>query len=232
MESEKIFSKDTLHHAYVLYGNIDLSRKILFDFLSSELSVSKDNNPDFFHYQSNTVPIDIVREIVLSSTRKSFSEKKIYVIEFDTILVEAQNALLKVLEEPNPNTHFFFLTESRNFALETIKSRVVEISMPKEDAVIDSDSEDFISGTIVRRFDIATRISKDKDRKSAERIIRNILISVRENKEVYDKKFATALFHALLYVNIPSSSVKMILEHIAMLLPAGNGTGKKVKNKK
>lgn len=46
----------------------------------------------------------------------------------------AANALLKTLEEPNPNTVFLLVTHQANFLLPTIKSRCHRISMPQPSA--------------------------------------------------------------------------------------------------
>jgi DNA polymerase-3 subunit delta' len=52
----------------------------------------------------------------------------------ETLNAAASNALLKTLEEPNPNTYFLLVTHQANFLLPTIKSRCHRISVAQPDA--------------------------------------------------------------------------------------------------
>ena len=57
---------------------------------------------------------------------------KVYVFEkADTLRPDAQNALLKNIEEPQPWVKFIFICESSASLLTTIRSRVTEYSMPE-----------------------------------------------------------------------------------------------------
>lgn len=57
--------------------------------------------------------------------------KKIYIIQDgDNLTKEAQNALLKTLEEPPEYAMFFIIAEKRESLLQTVLSRVIEISVP------------------------------------------------------------------------------------------------------
>ena len=68
-------------------------------------------------------------DMFLSSTE---SEYKIYIIEqADRMTVNAQNALLKVLEEPPEGVLIFLLTESDDAILTTIKSRTQYVAMER-----------------------------------------------------------------------------------------------------
>ena len=69
----------------------------------------------------------IRRDIYLSSTE---SEKKIYIIEeAHAMTVQAQNALLIVLEEPPEHVHIILTAESREALLTTIRSRAQLVRM-------------------------------------------------------------------------------------------------------
>ncbi|MEN2997454.1 MAG: AAA family ATPase [Brevinematia bacterium] len=79
-----------------------------------------------------SIGIDTVREVIHFVNRTSLSGYKFVLLsEFDKATTEAQNALLKTLEEP-PKGVFFILTTSRyEKILATIRSRVVKISFFK-----------------------------------------------------------------------------------------------------
>ena len=80
-----------------------------------------------------TIGVDAVKDfredMFLSSTE---AEKKIYVIDdAECMTVEAQNALLKILEEPPENVLLILLANECDRILSTIKSRVQYISMTR-----------------------------------------------------------------------------------------------------
>ena len=83
----------------------------------------------------STIGVDEIRlfreDMFLSSTESSY---KIYVInEADRMTVNAQNALLTVLEEPPRNVIIILLAESGDNILTTIKSRAQTIAMQRFD---------------------------------------------------------------------------------------------------
>ncbi len=70
-------------------------------------------------------------DMFLSATE---SEHKVYIIDdADRMTPNAQNALLKVLEEPPSNVVIFMLTESDDAILTTIKSRAQYVAMERFD---------------------------------------------------------------------------------------------------
>lgn len=72
---------------------------------------------------------DFREDMFLSSTE---AERKIYVIDnADCMTVEAQNALLKILEEPPSNVLLILLANECDRILSTIKSRVQYIAMSR-----------------------------------------------------------------------------------------------------
>lgn len=72
------------------------------------------------------IKIDEVREEIIndSAISPSLADRKIYVIyDFSDFTENQQNALLKTIEEPNENVHFFFLASNVSTVINTIKSR-------------------------------------------------------------------------------------------------------------
>lgn len=62
------------------------------------------------------------------------SAKVVILKNAQDMTVEVQNLLLKVIEEPPPDTYFIFTTVNRYMLLDTILSRVVTFTMPKQSA--------------------------------------------------------------------------------------------------
>ena len=121
------------HHAYIIEGFSGRYTKFFLDFFASILNIdegsgkSANSSPNFLHIKNNQLDIDDARKIVEFNSQKSFGValgKKVIFIEMNGAGHQAQNALLKTLEEPSPNTYFFILIPKVSLLLPTIKSRV------------------------------------------------------------------------------------------------------------
>ncbi len=76
-----------------------------------------------------TIGVDLIRQ-VYADTRTKTSSKRMIIIDYaERMTVQAQNAFLKLLEEPGGNTHFLLLSHSANKLLPTILSRVEVIHL-------------------------------------------------------------------------------------------------------
>ena len=93
------------------------------------------NQPDIIrvtHEKPNTISVDDIREQVNNDVViKPYSSKyKIYIIaDADMMSVQAQNALLKTLEEPPQYAVIMLLTENAEALLPTIRSRCVMMKL-------------------------------------------------------------------------------------------------------
>ena len=92
------------------------------------LRALRNRHPDVHHIQPEGViiPVDVVRESVIPEAARSPFEAsfKVFVIEdADRMNDAAQNALLKTLEEPQPDTIFVLVSDHEEEILETIRSR-------------------------------------------------------------------------------------------------------------
>lgn len=91
-----------------------------------------DTNPDIIYVntgEKKSIGTDRIREIASDSYVRPFSSMcKVYLIEEgDSLTEQAQNAFLKVLEEPPEYVVFVILTSNAALLLETIRSRCVLI---------------------------------------------------------------------------------------------------------
>lgn len=76
-------------------------------------------NPD----EKNKIPVEATRELIEACTLKQSKDTYIIINHAETMREEAQNALLKLLEEPRENYHFLLYTENPTALLPTIRSR-------------------------------------------------------------------------------------------------------------
>lgn len=93
------------------------------------------NNPDFtiIEPEGNVIKIDQIRELVKKVYEKPIvSNKKVYIINDSNLMTkEAQNSLLKTLEEPPEYVTIILITSNENLFLPTIKSRCTKIIFNK-----------------------------------------------------------------------------------------------------
>ncbi|MGH2821069.1 MAG: DNA polymerase III subunit delta' [Actinomycetota bacterium] len=90
--------------------------------------IMRSRHPDVHHVipEGPIISVDVVREYVIPEAARSPFEGRhtVFVIEeADRMNDPAQNALLKTLEEPQPDTVFVLLTDQEDELLETIRSR-------------------------------------------------------------------------------------------------------------
>lgn len=93
------------------------------------------NHPDIImvnHEKPGTISIDEIREQVIHdvAVKPYCSQNKIYIIpDAEMMTVQAQNALLKTIEEPPEYAVIMFLTSNADALLPTIQSRCVRLDL-------------------------------------------------------------------------------------------------------
>lgn len=93
------------------------------------------NNPDFkiIEPDGNSIKIEQIRELQKKVSEKPIiSDKKVYIInDSEKMTVEAQNCLLKTLEEPPEYVTIILIASSESLFLDTIKSRCMILHFDK-----------------------------------------------------------------------------------------------------
>lgn len=109
---------------------------------TSCLQLESNNHPDVIYvtHEKASIGVNDIRDQINNDIIvKPYSSKyKIYIVEeADKLTVEAQNALLKTLEEPPEYAIIFLLTNNINRVLETIQSRCIVLHIrPVDDNLI------------------------------------------------------------------------------------------------
>lgn len=177
------------------------------------------SNPDFEIIESDgSIKIDRIRLFQAKVSEKPItSSKKVYIIDdAHNMTKEAQNCLLKTLEEPPEYIMIILITSNENMILNTIKSRCMKINFNKiennllkkyleENYDINNLSESMIEtfgGSIKRAI-----LLKDKEElyTCIEKIIseletKNIIDILNGSEEIYKNK--DDIFDILDYINV------------------------------
>jgi len=222
-------STQNLHHAHVLEGNTATLFSKLISFLENDVQYTTHGNPDFFHASYDLFGVEEGRLLRDMQSRKAFREnqKKIFVVSFNFITHEAQNSLLKVFEEPTEGTHFFILVPRADIFLPTIRSRVqilsekdTEMRLPSPIAAV---AHSFFSASISQRLTLLSHIIEEKEKMQAIECINQLELKLSDlwghDLDSKKTKVLRELSRSRQYLFDRAPSVKMILEHLALVVP-------------
>ncbi|MCH5316871.1 MAG: hypothetical protein J1E05_02735 [Eubacterium sp.] len=154
-----LISSKRLPHAIVLEGEEGIGKRTLAREIACALvcrgsaerpcgecaqckKAQKGIHPDIFEYSAaggaRSFHVDVVREVINSVYMSpNEAENRIYILGNAHCMNEsAQNAILKVLEEPPAYAVFILTVSSRTMLLETVLSRSVVISLDGVDAAL------------------------------------------------------------------------------------------------
>ena len=115
-------------HAYMFEGPNGIGKNTMARELAAILLEMENlfNSPDYIEIKpdGNSIKIAKIRKLQSDILVKPYKSYKIYVIdEAQKMTVEAQNALLKTLEEPPKYAIIILITDNKESLLDTIKSR-------------------------------------------------------------------------------------------------------------
>lgn len=143
---------DKVSHAYIISGEKGAGKKLLADLFARTLQCEKKgtepcmecqsckqavnlNQPDIIHVtheKPNTISVEDIRTQINGDImiRPYSSPYKIYLVdEAEKLSVQAQNALLKTIEDPPVYAVIMLLTTNAGMLLQTIRSRCVMLDL-------------------------------------------------------------------------------------------------------
>ena len=213
------YNKGKLSHAYIIEGSklsgrdefvqniaaallcekaVEMRELVPCGKCPSCIKAATKNHPDIIHVmhaKPTVLSVNEIREQVVSdiSIKPYYGPYKIYVIYDAQLMNEnAQNALLKTIEEPEPYGIIFLLTDNEDSFLQTIRSRCIRLSMaavPRNDiaeSLLDEDGQQVIKALegVVRsdalQINKTAKEMEDMDRQQVVRIaglwVRDMLV--------------------------------------------------------
>ena len=220
------FLKDGFqHHAYLIAGERQETHLALNRFFENELKLKIHGNPDFLFVESDIFTIDEARALKdWQSKRPAAGERKFFVLALNGATHEAQNSLLKVLEEPAAGTHFFLIAPTADIFLPTVRSRLfIFQSAGKNSKEQEREAEKFLKSKIGERLAFAQAFAAQiadgqKTKTDVIKFLDTLELALRE-KNLAESFFFEQLLQAKIFLRGRSPSVKMILENLALLLP-------------
>lgn len=210
-----------LHHAYLIVGEREIIQPILVKTLAI---IGEGNDTVWENYE--TFGIDASRELVARSVRRNWTgQREFIILVADRYTLEAQNALLKLFEEPRTGLHFFILSERITDFLPTLQSRLMIIdhqgkTQPKKsESSQDQKALKFLSDSPVNRLNfIVAELKREPTREDWFPLLNN-LEKILHNRPTLDEKALTEITMVRRYLTDPASVPKLLFEHLALVLP-------------
>ena len=225
---ERAFENSLLSHAYIFSGQEMIGKRTFALELANLVNYTSPDaviHPDILFIDSGvsesgqTITIEEIRKvkIFLSLSLYLGSYKFVVINDAHLMTTEAQNALLKVLEEPSPSSILILVTANPNSLLPTIISRCQEIKfLPHPKKIIDEvfknsnlpKSEigfltEFSNGRIGLVKTVVKEKSFDEIKDSVEELMRLVKVDINERliiaQKLSDDKNKSDLMKKVLY---------------------------------
>ncbi len=206
--------------------------------LLEETGISIQGNPDIYSREYRQFGINEAREIPERAARRALGPgsgaRRIFIITTPVMTGEAQNALLKTLEESPSDALFFFIVPSPHMLLPTVRSRaqILTLSRHAKNAEVLIDPKEFLSSGAEGRLDmLKVLLEKGDDDLSkglgaGKRDIAGIVRFLSSLEEVLSKKVTAktntegieAIYRARAYIGDKGALIKPLLEQVALLI--------------
>ncbi len=192
--------------------------------LLEQEGVHTSGNPDLYVRSYGLFGVDEAREIRDKASLGAIGDRRIFVLSTANMTNEAQNALLKTLEEPAGQALFFLIVPAPQMLLSTLRSRAQMLTMDTAGPVILVDPKKFIAAQPSVRLEmLKPLLEKDEDDKRDMGAVITFLSSLermlegRANK-VDGREGIDAVYRARKYAGDRGSLLKPLLEQVALLI--------------
>jgi len=178
------------------------------------------NNPDFKIIEKTknkkSIGIEEVREIgkYLKILPISHTQKIVLIKEANVLTPEAQNSLLKILEEPPVYARIILEAETEQKFLPTIISRC-QILQAEPDFLVDETELDFKNISLSDRFDWAEKTSK-LEKEEVIKILNSILKTAKKREQKLSKNSINLLLEVIDNLSKYNLNVRLALEYLSL----------------
>ncbi len=196
--------------------------------LLREDGIHVEGNSDVYLRSYTHFGIEEARELTARAYGKSMTgARRVFIALFPVITAEAQNALLKTLEEPPNDALFLLITPAPMMLLPTLRSRAQMLDLGASDESV-VDTAKFLKSKPRDRIDMLKPLleKNDDDRRDIGNIIMFLSSLERRLSEMKNSKVDAArreglesVYRARMYAGDKGSLLKPLLEQVALLVP-------------
>lgn len=229
------------HHAFYATGNEDECIAHALSYANHTLGLETEGNPDVIMLRHQLFSVEDARKAHEIAHRAPLrGEHKLIIIAASRIFHEAQNALLKVFEEPPHGTYLILIISTEGVLIPTLRSRLLPLPLA-ENSSEESESSPayaFLKGSGGEREKMVAKLldrakSDKPEEKQAARIealtlVQGITKLIYQKREVQKarkadtKELDTLLAELDTFIPIlheRSAPLKLILEHLLITAP-------------
>lgn len=181
-------------------------------------------SPAHRFYDQTVLDIDTARNII-AWANTPYNDEKIALVSFHTAGIPAQNAMLKVLEEPRAGVRFILLTSNKENLLGTVLSRVRHVEADGGAGKVSHEAFEFLQtphGLRMKLPNIMQLLSQvDEEGRKNREGVRAFTLELAEAlaKEKAAPHYIAETLEVSSYASDPSASGKALLEYLALFLP-------------
>lgn len=220
--------KDNLHHASIIFTPVSSFATVVLhltkDILKNNIVDHEFRHTDLIVFESVSIGAEDINLISNFNSRRALGKNKVMIISTQSITIPAQNSMLKIIEEPSPNTFFFFIIPSKSQIIPTLLSRFRELELDVKSEQSNSptlNSENFLKQSVANRMDIIKEIIVFLEREKVSRgeVCEFITETIKGWHMLHKKpkkeslKAVIAIEH---FMRDTSSSIKLCLEYLAL----------------
>jgi len=219
------------HHAFVIEAGVEEGIESAEAWAEKELGISAKANPDVIVLRYGLFSVEDARKVNAVAMQAPLRGKdKVIIIAATRVYHEAQNALLKLFEEPHTDTHLFLILPTLGGLLPTLRSRVsVLTTAPRQSSGQQEIAEQFLAASKDKRSAMIKKLTTGKD-EDERRENRDKALAIMNGIEAVAYRSQTSIERTALledvatlrrYLHDRSAPVKMILEHLSLVIPKG-----------
>lgn len=175
---------------------------------------------DVVHIVSDAFGIDAARQLIEDANRRPLEGGyRTFIIAFKSATTEAQNALLKLFEEPPETSRFMVVVPRVSALIPTLLSRlqVEEVELLEQDNI---NFKDFLQMDYKDRLEKIAWYAKSKDQEWFNSI-RSGLVEYGSLESKLSKAAKVNVSFVSSLLGTRGASNKMLLEELALSLPVG-----------
>ena len=194
--------------------------------LLKEEGIETEGNPDLYVRGYRQFGIDDAHELRVRASSRAIGDRRVFVISASGMTSEAQNALLKTLEEPPAGSLFIFLVPAPEMLLATVRSRSQILQLEgARTSKVQTDEKAFFAAVPAQRIDMLKAVlEKDDDDKYDTGAILAFLATLeryaaKTQDKARMKDALDAIYRARSYITDRGALVKTLLESVALLSP-------------
>lgn len=235
------------HHAYFVAGEREQAVARARAFAERTLGET-DAALDIAFLTFELFSVDDARRLITTASISGMGGQKVIIASMTRIFHEAQNALLKILEEPPADTTIFLCVPSEGVFIPTLRSRLLPLPDEEHPSAPSNHSEGiaerFMAASPAEREKIAGKLveqsksdkeeTKQQARREAIELLQGLTQAAHAQletaKTAQAKEDALALledlasFMPILYER--SAPLKLMLEHLLLVIPTKLGKAK------